>query len=86
MTNKAELFSELSDIASAVSEAQKSLEGDDDFIILRGIDSRIEESCRSVVELPPDDALEVRPVLSSLLDDLKNFSVELETKVNTLSA
>ena len=85
MTDKAELLSELSDIASAVSEARRSLEGDD-LIVLEGIDSRVEKSCRSVVDLPPDDAIAVRPILNSLLDDLKDFSEELQTKVRTLSA
>ena len=58
----------------------------DDLIVLEGIDSRVEKSCRSVVDLPPDDALAVRPILNSLLDDLKDFSEELQTKVRTLSA
>ena len=84
MTDKTELLTELSDIASAVSEARRCLEGDD-TIVLDNIGSRIEQSCRSVVDLPPDDALEVRPILSSLLDDLKDFSVELQSKVHSLS-
>ena len=85
MTTKAELLTELSEISSAVSDARKKLD-DDEHILLSGIDSRIAETCRSVVDLPPDDALEVRPILSTLLDDLKVFSEELESKVTTLSA
>ncbi len=85
MTTKAELLTELSDISSVVSDARKKLE-DDEHVLLSGIDSRIAETCRSVVDLPPDDALEVRPILSSLLDDLKVFSEELESKVTTISA
>jgi hypothetical protein len=84
MTTKAELLTELSDISSVVSDARKKLE-DDEHVLLSGIDSRIAETCRSVVDLPPDDALEVRPILSSLLDDLKVFSEELESKVTTMS-
>lgn len=85
MTTKAELLTELSDISSVVSDARKKLE-DDEHVFLSGIDSRIAETFRSVVDLPPDDALEVRPILSSLLDDLKVFSEELESKVTTISA
>lgn len=85
MTTKAELLTELSEISSVVSDARKKLE-DDEHVLLNGIDSRIAETCRSVVDLPPDDALEVRPILSTLLDDLKIFSEELESKVTTISA
>ena len=84
MTDKAQLLSELSDIANAVSDARRSLEGDN-LIVLDGIDSRVEKFCRSVVDLLPDDALEVRPILNSLLDDLKELLEELQTKVRTLS-
>ena len=72
MMTKAEIQTELSEISRIVNDARRNLE-DDEHVLPSGIDLRIAETCRSVVNLPPGDALEIRQILSTLMHDLKYF-------------
>ena len=72
MMTKAEIQTELSEISRIVKDLRRNLEVDE-HLLPSGIDLRIAETCHSVVNLPPGDALEIRQILSTLMHNLKYF-------------
>ena len=81
--NKEELLSQISDLSSLVTAAREGL-ANDEVVEMEGVDENVREACSAITDLPPDDAIEVRPYLMQLLENLQQLSDELQEKLSGL--
>ena len=83
MPSKSDLLDDIKALTIEVSEAMEKLQNDE-IVTLDGIEPRIREVMEAVADLPPDDAVEMRPALVSLLEKMETFSSSLQEKIDQL--
>ena len=77
MADKTEILAKIAELSEEVAGAREALlKGE--LVSIDRVHDRIEAQCQSIVELEPEDAVDVKPKLDALLDDLKLFSEEIE--------
>ncbi len=81
--NKEELLSQINDLSSVVGAAREGL-AKDEVVAMEDIVENVSETCSAVTDLPPDDAIEVRPHLVELLENLQQLSDDLQEKLTGL--
>lgn len=76
MPTKAELLSDLEGLATEVSDARAALlKGE--LKDIKNVNDRLEEHCQAALELEPEEAGEIKPILDEILTDLKTFAAEV---------
>lgn len=83
MTVKQELEAELAAVAGSIETARAALSRDE-IVEIREIPERMREVANGISDLPPEDAIEMRPALVSLLSDFKRFGEELQAKIEDI--
>ena len=84
MTSKDEILAKLHDIAGELAHARESLlKGQ--IVPIENINARIDAECAAILEIDPDDAVEVKPVLDELLLNLQTFSEEINYVQNKVA-
>ena len=77
MARKDEILDELAELAQKVTHARESLlKGE--LVPLGDVQAQIEAQCQAIVDLEPDDTVEIKPKLDDLLDNMRLFSEEVE--------
>ena len=85
MPTKDELTADINVMAVEVTEALTSLKNDED-VDLVNIEPRVRAAMDSVGDLAPDEAVEMRPLLVSLLEKMEEFSLVLQGKIDEINA
>tara|TARA_Y100000589_G_scaffold309073_1_gene326183 strand:+ start:189 stop:548 length:360 start_codon:yes stop_codon:yes gene_type:complete len=83
MPSKSDLLNDINAMATEVGTAMEKLHKNE-MVTLDGIEPRIREVMEAVADLPPDDAVEMRPALVSLLEKMETFSSSLQEKIDQL--
>lgn len=84
MTSKDEILAKLHGIAGELAHARESLlKGQ--LVPIENVNARIDEECAAILEIDPDDAVEIKPVLDELLLNLQTFSQEIDYVQNKVA-
>ncbi|MDH3701205.1 MAG: hypothetical protein OEU46_07815 [Alphaproteobacteria bacterium] len=84
MTTREAILSEMSEIFELISAARGRL-AQNELIMIKDINGRVQGMVESITELPPEQAVELRPPLVSLLEDFKSFSEQMQRKIAEIS-
>jgi len=85
MIAKEEIETELAAVAEAIGNARAALSRNE-IVEMTEIPERMRNVANAITDLPPEDAIELRPSLSNLLTDFKNFAEELKSKIGEIQA
>lgn len=80
MTSKEDLATELETVADVIGTAREALTRNE-ILEMSEIPGRIKTVADAITDLAPEDAIELRPALSNLLNDFKAFAEELQAKI-----
>jgi hypothetical protein len=84
MASKEDIQAGLNVLKDEVTNArEKLLKGE--LIVIEEVNNRIEGHCQAIAELEPDDAIEIKPLLDALLDDMQTFAQEIAYVQNKMS-
>jgi uncharacterized protein HemX len=84
MPTKDEIVEDIDKMSQEVSQALADLENEE-FVDLDGIEVRIRVAMDAVANLPPDDAVEMRPILVTLLEGMELFAKKLQVKIDEVT-
>ena len=84
MPTKDELTADINAMAVEITEALTLLKNDE-VVELVDIEPRVRAAMEAVGDLAPDDAVEMRPLLVSLLEKMEEFSLILQDKINEIN-
>jgi hypothetical protein len=79
-----EIRSDLDIMSETVATARNGL-ARDEFVDIGDIGQRVQEVAAKVGELGPEDAIEIKPHLTGLLEEFKSFSEEVRAKIAALA-
>ncbi|MDB3952267.1 hypothetical protein N9452_00130 [Alphaproteobacteria bacterium] len=85
MPTKDELTADINSMAIEITEALTKLTNDE-AVDLKNIEPRVRVAMDAVGDLAPDDAIEIRPVLVSMLEKMEEFSLVLQSKIDEIEA
>lgn len=85
MNSKQELSDELQSVAERIGTARDAL-GRNEIVEMSDIPERMRTVANAITDLPPEDAIELRPALTDLLTDFKGFADELKDKIGEIQA
>ncbi len=85
MTTKDAIHQDLAAVAELIAVARSAL-SQDQLVDIGEIPEKIRAVMGSITDLPPDDAVELRPLLIALLTDFKSFSTEVTAKISDIEA
>lgn len=85
MTSKDDIRRDLAVVAEQIANARMALSRDE-LADIEGIPEKIREVAGAVTDLAPDDAVEMRPLLTELLADFKSFADEVRGKIAAIRA
>ena len=85
MMTKQEIVADLSAMSDLIATARDGLSRNE-LMNLEGIQAKLTDVVESITDLPPEDAIEMKPLLSGLLTDFKEFSEEVNAKLSELNA
>lgn len=80
MTSKDDIRRDLAVVAEQIANARMALSRNE-LADIEGIPEKIREVAGAVTDLAPDDAVEMRPLLTELLADFKSFADEVRGKI-----
>jgi len=84
MTSKEDIQAGLNELMDEVTNArEKLLKGE--LIVIEEVNERIDGHCQAIAELEPDDAIEIKPTLDALLEDMQTFAQEIAYVQNKVS-
>jgi DNA-directed RNA polymerase subunit F len=83
MMTKHEILSGLNEMSEAITSARDGL-SQDHLMNMDGMETKVRDIVASIADLPPEDAVEMRPVLADLLVNFQGFSQEVESKLSNL--
>ncbi len=84
MTSREAILSEMDELSDLISAAGDRLDHNE-LIMIKDIHGRVQGMVESITELPPEQAIELRPRLVALLDDFKSFSEKMQSKISEIS-
>jgi hypothetical protein len=85
MMTKDAINGELTIVTEMIVTARAAL-AHNELVDIGDIPGRLRELMGSITDLPPDDAIELRPALIELLTDFKRFAAEVQEKIADLEA
>lgn len=83
--NKEEIVTDLNSMSELIAVARSGLSRNQ-LVEISDIQERIRGVVESITDLPPEDAVEMKPVLLELLSNFQEFSKEVEAKIGELQA
>ena len=85
MPTKDELTADINSMAIEITEALTKLTNNE-AVDLKNIEPRVRVAMDAVGDLAPDDAIEIRPALVSMLEKMEEFSLVLQSKIDEIEA
>jgi hypothetical protein len=85
MNSRQDLEVELKSVADRIGTARDAL-ARDEIVEVSDIPERMRTVANAITDLPPEDAIELRPALADLLTDFKGFAEELKVKIGEIEA
>ncbi len=85
MTSSEAIISEMREISDLISAARTGLD-QDELVMIKDINGRVQGMVESITELAPEQAIELRPRLVALLDEFKSFSEAMQIKISEVAA
>ncbi len=85
MMSKEEIVTDLNSMSELISVARTGLTRNQ-LVEINDIQDRIQSVVESITDLPPEDAVEMKPALLSLMSDFQEFAKEVEAKIGELQA
>ena len=85
MPTKDELTADINSMSMEITEALTKLTNDE-AVDLKNIEPRVRVAMDAVGDLAPDDAIEIRPLLVSMLEKMEEFSLVLQSKIDEIEA
>ncbi len=85
MMSKEEIVTDLNSMSELIAVARSGLTRNQ-LVEISDIQERIQGVVDSITGLPPEDAVEMKPVLLGLLSEFEKFSKEVEAKIGELQA
>ena len=85
MPTKDELTADINSMAMEITEALTKLTNNE-AVDLKNIEPRVRVAMDAVGDLAPDDAIEIRPALVSMLEKMEEFSLVLQSKIDEIEA
>ena len=85
MMNKDEILTNLNSMSELIAAARLGLT-QNQLVEMDNIQDRIRTVVESITDLPPEEAMEMRPVLTDLLTEFEHFSNEVEAKIKEIQA
>lgn len=79
-----EICSDLQTMTAAVASAREGLTRNE-FIDIGDVGARVKDVAERVGGLGPDDAAEIKPHLTDLLEEFRRFSEDVRAKLNLLA-
>jgi len=83
--SKEEIVTDLNSMSELISVARTGLTRNQ-LVEINDIQGRIQSVVESITDLPPEDAVEMKPALLSLMSDFQEFAKEVEAKIGELQA
>lgn len=80
MTSREAIVSEMDELSDLISAARDRL-AQNELIMIKDINGRVQGMVESITQLPPEQAIELRSRLVALLDDFKAFSEQMQSKI-----
>lgn len=85
MKSRQDLEAELNSVADRIGNARDALSRNE-IVEMSDIPERMRTVADAITDLPPEEAVELRPALSDLLTDFKGFAEELKVKIGEVEA
>ena len=85
MMNKDEIVTDVNSMSELIAIARSGLTRNQ-LVEIDNIQGRIQSVVESITDLPPEDAVEMRPMLLELLSEFQDYSKEVEAKIGELQA
>lgn len=85
MMNKDEIVADVNSMSELIAIARSGLTRNQ-LVEIDNIQGRIQSVVESITDLPPEDAVEMRPMLLELLSEFQDYSKEVEAKIGELQA
>lgn len=85
MNSRQDLEAELNSVADRIGNARDALSRNE-IVEMSDIPERMRTVADAITDLPPEEAVELRPALSDLLTDFKGFAEELKVKIGEIEA
>lgn len=85
MMTKDAISGELTVVAEMITMARSAL-ARNQLVDIGEIPGKLRELMNSITDLPPEDAVELRPTLVELLTDFKSFASDVQAKIAELEA
>ena len=82
MPTKDELTADINSMSMEITEALTKLTNDE-AVDLKNIEPRVRVAMDAVGDLAPDDAIEIRPVLVSMLEKMEEFSFSVPRRMSS---
>jgi hypothetical protein len=80
MTTKDTIHRDLTTVAEMIVNARAALSRNE-IVDIAEIPVKVREVMGSITDLPPEDAVELRPMLVELLTDFKDFATDVNAKI-----
>ena len=77
MSSAEQIKQQLEEITSFIEEAQKKLQ-EGEVINLSHLDHDVEKLCQATLQLPPNDAVTVQPIMGSMISKLEELGLALK--------
>jgi DNA-directed RNA polymerase subunit F len=85
MTAKEDIRRELTAVAEQIATARAAL-ARNELIDISGIPEKVQGVAGAIIDLAPEDAVDLRPMLMELLTDFKAFSEDVQSKIGEIQA
>ncbi|MPY74067.1 MAG: hypothetical protein GEU87_07385 [Alphaproteobacteria bacterium] len=85
MNSKNDIRRDMAVVAERIANARMALSRNE-LVDLAGIPEKVRELAGAITDLAPEDAAEMRPLLTELLADFKSFAEEVRRKIAAIQA
>lgn len=84
MSSKETILAELTKMSDIIATARDGLTRNE-LIQIEDVEGKVRGMVDSIAELPPEDAIEMRPPLVALLENFQAFATEVQAKISEIS-
>ncbi len=85
MNNADQIAGKLQELTRFIEDAQKKLH-DGEVLNLSHLDNEVAQLCEETLKLPPQDAMQVQPIMGDMISKLEELSLALKDFQTNLKA